>query len=139
MDISRFLPKEMSQAISGENAFELGQEVEQNDLKLRTIFFNFNSVRLSNNDRYNLNHSVYIPARKSGQPILIVGYSCDLGEVEEAAKVSLMRAEIVKQYLVNLGMDPERIEVEGIGAPATKLTEAQRLQRRKVDVYHLVP
>lgn len=142
MDITRFLPKEMNTSSGGGgggNGQGSGLEAERNDLKMRTIYFNFNSVRLSNNDRYHINHSIYQPARRSGQPILVVGYSCDLGDPKVAAEVSKMRAEAVKKYLINLGMDPDLIEIEGISAPSEKLTYGQRLERRRVDVFHLIP
>ncbi len=142
LDITKFLPKEpqninSSSPMTGKPAPE-GEDLEHNDLKLKTIYFNFNSVRLSNNDRYRLNR-VYPIIRNSGQPVLIVGHSCDLGDPKIAAEVSKMRAEIVRDYLVNLGIDPERIIIEGIGAPGEKLTFAQRLEMRRVDIFHLTP
>jgi outer membrane protein OmpA-like peptidoglycan-associated protein len=141
LDISRFLPKEMTQTLDEDGNYPPNDAFDllKNELKMRSIYFNFNSVRLSNNDRYHLNHDVYLPARRSGQPILLVGYSCDLGDPETAAEVSKMRAEIIKKYLVNLGMDPDLIEVEGIGTPGETLTPAERMERRRVDVYHLGP
>lgn len=113
---------------------------DKNDLKLKTIYFNFNSIRLSNNDRYNLNHKVYQKANRSGQPILILGYSCDLGSTEANNGISKMRAEEVKKYLINLGIDPDRIETEIITPEgAEKMTYGERLENRKVEIYHLTP
>lgn len=142
MDITRFLPKEPKNINStspkaGQPGPE-GEEIDHNDLKLKSIYFNFNSVRLSNSDRYRLNR-VYPLIKNSAQPVLVVGHSCDLGDPKIAAEVSKMRADIVKEYLVNLGMDPEQILVEGIGAPGDKLTYGQRLEMRRVDIFHLAP
>lgn len=121
------------------------QEVRQsttdkNDLKLKTLYFNFNSVRLSNYDRFHLNHSVYQKAKTSGQPILIVGYTCDLGSPETNQKVALARAEEAKKYLVSLGMDPNLIEVDGMPPlDGEVMTYGERLENRRIDIYHLAP
>lgn len=144
MDISKFIPKELNSAApkkEGEKPKEetFTSDIERGDLKLQTLYFNFNSVRLSNNDRYRLNHNVVPKIRQSAQPILIVGYSCDVGDTRAAAQVSKLRAEMVKKYLVNLGMEPEMIIIEGIGAPDEPLTYGQRLERRRVDIFHLAP
>ena len=54
--------------------------------------------------------------------------------------ISKMRAEEVKKYLVNLGIDPDRIETEVITSEeAEKMTYGERLENRKVEVYHLTP
>src|SRR5690606_25308123 len=104
-------------------------ETQKNDMKLKTLYFNFNSVRLSNYDRYHLNHSVYQKAKTSGQPILIVGYTCDLGTPETNQKVALARAEEAKKYLVSLGMDPSLIEIDGVPpANGVVMSHGQRLE-----------
>ncbi len=113
---------------------------DKNDLMLKTIYFNFNSIRLSNNDRYNLNHKVHQKANRSGQPILILGYSCDLGTDEVNTSIAKMRAEEVKKYLMNLGVDADRIETEVIVPEGTEtMTYGERLENRKVEIYHLTP
>jgi len=130
-------PMITSKSTSGSSANPME---DKNDLKLKTIFFNFNSIRLSNNDCYNLTHKVYQKASRSGQPILILGYSCDLGSPAVNNAISKMRAEEVKKYLVNLGIDPDRIETEVITSEeAEKMTYGERLENRKVEVYHLTP
>jgi outer membrane protein OmpA-like peptidoglycan-associated protein len=112
----------------------------KNDLKLKTLYFNFNSVRLSNYDRYHLNHGVYKQVKKSGQPILIVGYTCDLGTNDVNKEIALARAKEAKDYLISLGLDADRIEIEGI-APAedSNMTYGERVESRRIDVFHLTP
>ncbi|MEX2596031.1 MAG: OmpA family protein [Salibacteraceae bacterium] len=112
----------------------------KNDLKLKTLFFNFNSVRLSNYDRFHINNSVYQKVKKTGQPVLIVGYTCDLGTEEVNKKVALERAEKVKEYLITLGMDEGLIEIDGVAPDLSiKMTHGERLESRKVDIFHLAP
>ena len=139
LNFDRFMPDEdepqnmpsgSSEALTG----------DKNDLKLKTLYFQFNSVRLSNYDRYHLNHSVYQKVNQSGQPILIVGYTCDLGSPEVNQSVALERAKIAKAYLVELGMDASLIEVDSI-APGedSNMSYGERLESRRVDIFHLAP
>ena len=55
-----------------------------------------------------------------------------------AQSLSIRRAEAVYRYLVNLGVDPERLTVEGFGKSrpiASNDTEAGRAQNRRVELH----
>ena len=130
LDFSKFLSND-----KGSKALE----DSKNDVKLSTIYFNFNSVRLSNNDRYKLNHRVVMKAKQTAQPILVVGYSCDLGSDEASVQVAELRATQIKKYLMNCGVSEEQIELHGIGAKGEGMTNTERIESRRVEIYHLAP
>jgi len=118
------------------------ESISRNDLKLSVIQFHFNSIRLSDRDRYHINREAVRKIARSGQPILIVGYSCDIGSESETAQVAQLRAEEVKKYLVSLGIPADRIEtstvpdsLDGIEKP----TYEQRVEARRAEIYHLTP
>lgn len=127
---------------SGPELLQSSEMMLNNELKNASIFFAFNSVRLSDRDRFRLNREVVVPARKSGQPVLLLGYSCDLGSSESNLETSKMRAEAIKAFLIGMGIPESQIEVHAIGdsaAQAEDLTPEQRVLSRRVDVFHLAP
>jgi outer membrane protein OmpA-like peptidoglycan-associated protein len=148
LDFDKFMPKADAKAdkMAGNRPVDMpmgGMEAltgGKNELKLKTLYFNFNSVRLSNYDRYHLNNSVYQKVKRSGQPILIVGYTCNLGSPEVNKEVALERAQKAKDYLVELGLDADRIEIDGIvPEDDAEMTYGQRLEARRIEIFHLAP
>jgi len=109
------------------------------DMKLHQVGFAFNSIRVSERDRFYINQNVMPLARKTSEPILIVGYSCDLGEQREQENISIMRAEQIKSYLIGMGIEESRIEITGVGTTLTKenSTYESRAANRKAEVYLL--
>lgn len=113
-----------------------------NELKMASIYFNFNSVRLSTRDRYRLNEQVVKQIKRSGQPILLLGYTCDIGDEASNVETSEKRAEEVKQFLINMGVDESMIEVHAVGQAISDLDEEDESMRalsRRVDIFHLGP
>lgn len=148
LDFDKFMPErsEKEEKMAGKRQVDMpmgGLEAltgGKNELKLKTLYFNFNSVRLSNYDRYHLNNSVYQKVKRSGQPILIVGYTCNLGSPEVNRQVALERAQKAKDYLVELGLDAGRIEIDGIAPEeGTEMTYGERLDARRIEIFHLAP
>jgi type IX secretion system PorP/SprF family membrane protein len=70
------------------------------------------------------------------QQVLIVGHSCDLGSTETNADISLERAQLIKAYLVNKGVNPDQLKVKGM-ADKTPLvpntSESNRTKNRRVE------
>ena len=69
--------------------------------------------------------------------IVVEGYSDSKGSTEYNMKLSLRRAETVRNYLVTLGVDKNRIVVVGKGASepiATNDTREGRAQNRRVAI-----
>ena len=66
------------------------------------------------------------------------GFTDSIGSAEYNQALSLRRAEAVYRYLVNQGVDPERLTVEGFGKTnpvASNDTEAGRAQNRRVELH----
>lgn len=61
------------------------------------------------------------------QRLVLVGYADELGTAEANRELSLRRAQVVRDYLANLGVPAARVEVLGRGAdaPGTRETDGQ--------------
>lgn len=69
--------------------------------------------------------------------IKITGYTDSVGNKEYNQKLSELRASSVAEYLIKMGVNESRIEVEGRGAEnfkATNNTEIGRMQNRRVEI-----
>jgi outer membrane protein OmpA-like peptidoglycan-associated protein len=69
--------------------------------------------------------------------IAIEGHTDSTGNPQHNVDLSLHRAEAVKSYLVQRGVDPSRITTQGLGEDypvASNATEAGRQQNRRVEV-----
>lgn len=69
--------------------------------------------------------------------IKITGYTDSIGSDAYNKKLSLRRAEAVSNYLVSLGVDPNKMEVTGAGESnpvADNDTEEGRAKNRRVEV-----
>jgi OmpA-OmpF porin, OOP family len=66
-----------------------------------------------------------------------MGYTDSIGSDAYNEKLSQRRAEAVKQYLVQKGVDPSRIAVRGLGKTnpvATNATAEGRAENRRVEI-----
>lgn len=118
---------------------ELTNDLSKDDLKLHSIYFAFNSIRVSERDRFYINQKVMPIVQKTNEPVLIVGYSCNLGEQIEQENISQMRAEQIKSYLLGMGVDESRIEITGVGTTLTEETSTYetRAANRKAELFLL--
>ena len=73
--------------------------------------------------------------------ILIVGHTCDLGSDEYNLVLSERRADSVKDFLVNAGLEVPSIRTEGHGELEPRLANssiANRSRNRRVDITYVV-
>jgi OOP family OmpA-OmpF porin len=69
--------------------------------------------------------------------VIITGYTDNVGEPNFNSTLSLQRAEAVRDYLISLGADPMKFEVNGAGETnpvADNSTDEGRAQNRRVEV-----
>ena len=90
-------------------------QAEAPDLQAKILYtahFAFGTAQLSAADKQELQDRV--PELRQ-QPLSIVGYTDSVGAQVFNDWLALRRAQFVKDYLVALGLDPERIQVSGQG------------------------
>ena len=68
---------------------------------------------------------------------IVVGHACDIGTPEVNYRIGLERANRVKQYLVEQGLSPEKIEVQSVGEKEPKFpnnSPENRAKNRRVEI-----
>ena len=100
--------------------------------------FGFDKSNLTARDREQLDKLI---ARVKASPevttIRVTGYTDNVGKPEYNMKLSLRRAEAAQKYLIDHGIDPQRIVIVGMGEAdpvATNGTPAGRAQNRRAEV-----
>ncbi|MEL7251964.1 MAG: OmpA family protein, partial [Bacteroidota bacterium] len=82
-------------------------------------------------------------AKRMGAELDLIGHTDDFGTKEENLRLSVERAESVKQFLVEkCGFDPNRIHTAGRGSTepvASNTTEEGRRQNRRIDIGFRMP
>ncbi|GFO68806.1 peptidoglycan-associated lipoprotein [Geomonas limicola] len=82
---------------------------------LQKIYFNFDSADLSNEARSALSKNAELLAKQPGVSIRVEGNCDERGSDEYNLALGERRAKAARDYLVNLGVKPERISVISYG------------------------
>ena len=104
---------------------------------LRGVNFDFNSSALRPDSLPVLDQGAALLKENRGVEVVVEGHTDGIGSADYNEALSLRRAEAVYRYLVNQGVDPERLHVEGFGKThpvASNETEAGRAQNRRVEL-----
>lgn len=110
-------------------------EIEEFDGIIPGIEFDFEKATIRPSSQPVLDRAVEI-LEKYGLRVRITGHTDDVGTPEFNEELSRQRAEAVKAYLVEAGVDPSRIEIEGRGATeplAPNDSEANRAKNRRIE------
>jgi peptidoglycan-associated lipoprotein len=83
--------------------------------QLQKIYFNFDSAALSDESRSILSKNADLLIKQSSVKIRIEGNSDERGSDEYNLALGERRAQAARDYLVNLGVQPERISVISYG------------------------
>jgi type IX secretion system PorP/SprF family membrane protein len=70
------------------------------------------------------------------QKILIVGHSCDIGSKQTNEYISLERAKLIRDYLINKGVNPDQLSVKGMADESPLMpntNESNRAKNRRVE------
>ena len=102
-----------------------------------TFRFPFDSAELSQKNRELLSRIAGILLVSKGYGLSVFGYTDDTGSAEYNQKLSLRRADAVRDYLVQSGINPSIINVKGYGktSPLVPDTDAEaRAKNRRVEI-----
>jgi outer membrane protein OmpA-like peptidoglycan-associated protein len=117
--------------------FELEHLKEGASFVVNNIFFDYNVATLSAESRPELERVALLLKEHPALRIEVGGHTDNVGSVSYNQKLSIMRAEAVRSYLVEKeGIDSTRIEVRGYGLskPAgSNSTEEGRHQNRRTE------
>ncbi len=113
-------------------------------IALNNIFFDFNKATLRTESVTELNNLVKLMKDNPKLRIEIAGHTDSIGTADINNRLSQMRAEEVKQYLVDWGITSARLRAKGYGATrpvATNDTEEGRQQNRRTEfeILNLAP
>jgi outer membrane protein OmpA-like peptidoglycan-associated protein len=115
--------------------------------KERTIYFGFNSSKLTAEGKHKLDHLVagYLPHEhgkgkkhhhkhevKVIEEMTIVGYADRIGTKSYNEKLAMKRAKTVQSYLVGKGIRPKKVEVRSLGDSAPRTDCPNNLPRKKL-------
>ncbi len=104
---------------------------------LRGVNFDFNSSTLRPDSIPVLDQAAALLRENGSVDVRVEGYTDDVGGEAYNQALSVRRAETVYTYLVNHGVVPERLRVEGFGESrpvASNATDVGRAQNRRVEL-----
>ncbi len=99
--------------------------------------FDFDRTDLSARNRELLSRIAGILLVSKGYGLSIFGYTDDVGTPEYNQQLSLRRANAVKDYLIQAGLDPAIINVKGYGKTSPlieNLSDEGRAKNRRVEI-----
>ena len=114
-------------------ALEPGQSTE---LSVQNLAFESGESRLSAESKGRLENFVAQLRNDPSLNVLVQGHTDNVGSKTENLRISLLRAEAVKAYLVEQGITSNRIQTIGLGERgpvASNATEAGRAQNRRIE------
>ncbi len=128
--------------IASEKALAAGQKDDANQTPVmfnlkKTFSFAFNDASLTPEAQAYFDDFVKLMQINPSLQLRVVGHTDNVGKERVNLKVSLARAQAVKDYLVAQGISKSRITVEGAGAAEPLLpndTEANRATNRRVEL-----
>lgn len=113
---------------------------KQKKVRLNNIFFDFDKYNLKPESFPELDRVVVLLMKNPSYVIHIEGHTDSIGTDEYNLQLSRLRAESVRNYLVDKGIKPERIAIFGYGSSkpiASNENEEGRALNRRVEVWFL--
>jgi OOP family OmpA-OmpF porin len=120
---------------------ELPAEVQQFNGVIQGIFFDTGKATIKSTSEAVLDNSAKVLAQYPDLRVEIAGHTDDRGGHDANVELSQRRAESVKQYLVDKGIDAARIQTRGAGPDepmADNASKAGRAKNRRIE-FKLVP
>ena len=114
------------------------EEVEEvRKIVLRGVHFDFDKYNIRPDAEPILDEAIEILTEEGGIAVICEGHTNGIGTAEYNMGLSLRRAQAVRDYLVQGGIEAQRIEVEGFGLiqpVASNDTSEGRAQNRRVEL-----
>lgn len=111
--------------------------IEENQIfRLNNIFFEFSKYELLANSFSELNRVIDLLQNNPNMIISVNGHTDNIGSYKKNQLLSLQRADAVTKYLVDMGIEKNRIHINGYGAMRpihSNKTEKGRKQNRRVE------
>jgi peptidoglycan-associated lipoprotein len=129
-DYAESRAREAEEARRREEAARLRSTLEQ------MVFFDYDRSNLREDGRRALDAKLPILRENPGVRLRIEGHADERGSVEYNLALSLRRAQAVRAYLENFGINPSRLEVVGFGeeqALETGRNEAAYARNRRAE------
>lgn len=126
------------------NQAKVEQTTDQNGLQAIKVTFDggilfpFNSSKLSEQAKADLNSFAANLNQNPGTNVEIFGYTDNVGTLAANTKVADSRADAVEKYLEDAGVSASRLSAKGVPMSnyvASNDTEAGRAQNRRVEIY----
>jgi len=118
--------------------FSLQELIDSNiSITVNNIFFDFDKYELKGASNNELNRISEILKENRNYIIEIAGHTDSVGTNEYNLILSKNRADAVKNYLINKGIESERIHSKGFGNAfpvETNQTEEGRAKNRRVEI-----
>jgi len=99
--------------------------------ELMNVYFDFNKSFLSDTGKLIINQFISNQKIKPGVKLLIEGFCDDIGSESHNLKLSKSRANAVKKYLIEKGIDKKIISLIHFGKTYKSLSDADRWKYRK--------
>lgn len=106
-------------------------------LILNTIIFKRSSYELSSSSLSSLTDLLHIFNNKKEFSLLIEGHTDNSGNFKENVKLSKKRADVIKQFLIDNGINKNRLKIKGYGPLKPRYSNASEETRklnRRVEV-----
>jgi outer membrane protein OmpA-like peptidoglycan-associated protein len=116
---------------------ELPQDLQEFTGAIRGIMFDLGQDTIRTSSMATLDRAVQVLTVHPDIRIHIVGHTDDVGSREHNVDLSTRRAESVKRYLVEQGVDEGRITTEGLGPDKpvdANDTQAGRANNRRIEI-----
>lgn len=101
------------------------------------VRFDSSNTRLSQESQEELSKLFNLMSENSALKVTIIGYTDNKGNALKNLKLSVERAQSIKQFVVNLGIAHQRITVKGEGSKNPVVdngTAEGRAQNRRVEI-----
>ena len=130
-----FQGKELAGETNEGEDLEAEKEAAHPAVLLQDVFFDYDKYDLSDEARDRLNQDGRLLREEKGVHVLLEGHCDERGTVQYNLALGEKRAQEVKEYLANLGIDPSRFEIVSYGKEkpfASGHTEEAWAQNRRV-------